>query len=70
VITVVGVGEEVLLSTTTRVFDAKLRLKRGLQKLTVWPSDYAHVDPATPGDVTCASRDADEYFRLLKLKEM
>ena len=64
----VGVGGEVLFSTATRVYDGKLRLKRGLHKLSVWPVECAPVPQLHSGGL----RDAgvsDEYFRLLKLKE-
>jgi hypothetical protein len=68
VISVVGVGNAVLFSSTTRVFDSKLRLKRGLQKLSLWSLDESPAAPVS----SIAVKDSgvsDEYFRLLKLKE-
>ena len=52
-----------MLSTMTRVFDAKLRLKRGLQKLCAWSAG------SDVGPVPQPSPVSGEYFRLLKLKE-
>ncbi len=59
----VGVGNQTLFSTMTRVFDSKLRMKRGLQKLSAWST------AAAPGVPPPHSAVAEEYFRLLKLKE-
>lgn len=48
-ICLIGVGHQILAGTTIRLFDKKMRLKRGLQQLMLWPTLSSIATSHIPG---------------------